>query len=146
MNIKVETLHIEKPTKDLYSILGYKHTIDLPTEINGTARLIHDPQLDFDKLTNNEEPLTLYADLKGDSYLLKNCRITGYDVTMTSGGPIESTFDFVAEDAVSPAYVKVKFRDVEVEVDYKHYSKLEGEDFESMTYSDFKDKVMVEEL
>jgi len=146
MNIKVETLNIEKPIKDLYSILGDRHTIDLPTEITGTAKLTGDSVDDLDKITREGKPLTLYAELENQSYILKNCRVTGYDVCMTTSGPIESTIDFVADEAVSPGYVKVKFKDVEVKVDYKHYSQLEGENFNSMTYEEFKDKVMVEEL
>jgi hypothetical protein len=145
MDIEVTQVTVNRNLTD-FQILGQTkpYQVEGSLEIEGSAIVTNFTSDEMEDIT--DKSLTLYAEYGDDSYLLKDCRITGYNLSATAGSPMQSTVDFVASDMETPAFKKIKFKDGERKVDYKYYSKVKDQDLNKMTYKEFRDKVMVEEL
>ena len=89
-----------------------------------------------------------------EDYLLKNCQITSFDISTSPNGSYTSTIDIIAED-YSPAIIDIEFKDGIRKIPYRHYfnqvdyldyDEHNKSKFKGMTYEEFMDRVMVDEL
>jgi len=113
-------------------------------EINGEATLISDNFSDFDNLLNKLYSIDLIADDNENQYILKDCVITGYDVSIGDADSIvENTVAFKAKN-LKP----IIFKDGRHKITQEDYDKVKEDisNLEDITYEEFMDRVMVEEL
>ena len=123
---------------------------DLP-EIYCEAEIDINDRMEWVKAMNDDKKLELYAaDNNGDYYLVKDCVVTNFSYGTNSNNEIVSSIEFRGR-GIEDGIIKINFKDIKsLEVPYKHYARyLENnkkEHLAEITYGEFKDIVMVEEL
>lgn len=148
--MKLETTKLDiNRNKHLQWQIGNPNPIqnDGYLEITGEAKLTDGDLIEVHNTMDNSKSIELYGKSKDDWYILKDCLITGFNYTTDANGKIEASVDFKA-GAYEPAYKDITFKDGKVKVSYKDYLSVKDDidNFEDITYEEFLDRVMVEEL
>lgn len=83
----------------------------------------------------------------GKYWLLKDCVVCGMDVEVPSSGPSSASLDIIVEK-VEPAFTEVIFTNGKKKVLVKDYDMVKNNygDPTKMSYEEFKEKIMIDEL
>lgn len=135
---ELSTRYLYSDSKDLFdkNNLRFKEI-----EVRGEANQLED--------INNINIDDIYIEYAGVGYFLKGGMIKAYEfqINSNSTNPYYISMSVIGSDLI-PAIIEVKFKDKCKEVKYKDY-KLVTEKYGklgSMTYNEFKDKIMVEKI
>jgi len=122
-----------------------------PVSIYGRGEIEVDERMNWLKAMNDCKELDFYAaDNKGNYYLIRDSIITNFSYGTNSNNEIVSSIEFRGK-TLEKAIIALNFKDLKrVDVPYKYYIKYLNnnivDNIKNITYEEFKNIIMVEEL
>ena len=140
----VDKVNINQNNQTIYTTLGK------PTVVAGMKEITAKAHLEYTDDINMKELIEMnpIKEIETDNYILKDCQITGYDISIgDADGITECSIDFTINSVDEIKEITLKDGTI-TKVKQSIYSQIE-KDYgkpEEMTYDKLKDCLMVEEL